>query len=129
MKRDLVEGIGLLMILLSFGCQYFSDELKEDKLIAPLIKMNDNILALSSDHIVLIEYLAHPDSTNKVSAADNIKDRHFDMYYWQNIKESFNSSKEQEKKITYIYMVLYVIGSLMVLFPKLFPNCRLFKKK
>nr|DAL15352.1 MAG TPA_asm: hypothetical protein [Caudoviricetes sp.] len=127
MKRDLMEGIGLLILLFSFGVQYFSEELKEDEYITPLIMMNDNIIKLSSNDIDLIRYLAHPEVYNKDSILQDITQRHFELSYWQHIQHSVKTSKEQGDTFTYVYILFYAIGSLMIILPKIFSKSRIFK--
>lgn len=127
MKRDLMEGIGLLILLLSFGLQYFSEDLKEDEYIAPLIHMNDNIIHLAANDIDLIEYLTYPENHPKDSTLNEIKNRYFNLSYWQHIEQSLKDSKKQGSTFTRFYIMFYIIGSLMIVFPKIFSKSRIFK--
>lgn len=129
MRRDLMEGIGLLILLFSFGTQYFSDELKKDEYITPLIMMNDNIIRLSSNDIDLIKHLTNPEVYDKESTRNKIENKYFDNSFWPDIEQTRKNSKEQGITLTYVYIAFYLIGSLMIIYPKIFPRSRIFKKE
>lgn len=126
-RKDVIEGIGMLIVLLSFGFQNFSEELKDDQYITPIIRMNDNIINLSSNDIDIMKYLTNPKIYDKDYTIKKIEERHFDQSYWKNIQDELETSKNQKDQLTFLYISFYILGSIMIIFPKLFPKFPIFK--
>lgn len=125
-RHDAFEAMGLLILLLSFGFQYFSSDLQSISDETPIIKINDNILKLSSNDLDIIEYLNNPDAY-KDNSLKNIEDRKSHLSDWSDIKNSIKEVEEQQNKMTYMYLSLYLLGSLIIVTPKLFPKLPFFR--
>lgn len=126
-RKDVIEGIGMLIVLLSFGFQNFSEKLKYDQYITPIIRINDNIINLSSNDIDITKYLINPEVYDKDYTLKKIEVRHFNQSYWQKIQDELDISENEENRLTFLYIGFYVLGSIMIIYPKLFPKCPIFK--
>lgn len=126
-RHEAFEAIGLLILLLSFGFQFFSSDLQSMTEESPIIRINDNILKSSSNDLDIIKYLNSPD-VYKDHSLRCIEKRNSELSTWANIKESTKEVESQQNEMICFYLSFYLIGSLMVVIPKLFPKLPFFRK-
>lgn len=129
MKHNLFEGLGLLILLFSFGVQQYLEGLRDLGADNSLIWINENILYSSRNDEDIIKFLAHPENYNRYDVINTISNRNNNLYTWGHVRDQVKYLKQQESNSTNIFLFFYIIGSIMIIMPKLFPNSCLFKKE
>lgn len=133
-RASIIEGIGLLLLLFSFGWQCWEESDKEDLQEYELRVLHEKIDHLWNSeyhkYIYSSEYNDNPIRDGKVYLSSmnyisiNQSWQHFDK-----MKELENSFPKDIRINSIIRVLLYVIGSMLILFPKLFPDSKLLISK
>ncbi len=126
MKEKFIEGLGLFILLVSFGFQNFSEDLKEYETTTPLIMMNDNILMLSHNDTDIAKALASNDLDARIEIIRSIEERR--LATWNIIMDRYKEGKKEQQSYACWYLLFYIAGSILMIIPKIVPCIRKRKK-
>lgn len=116
MKFNKIEGIGLILLLISFGWQLFQDEListEEDSIEYQIHQKLDAIWELNS------AIYTHSQINNSQTLANiNYPALSDSWKYWDSIKKHRSSLYAQKEIIGNISILFFIIGSILIIVAK-----------
>lgn len=112
-----LEPLGLAFLLLAFGWQCLEEHTSQSKMEGYLLEMNEKLIAVWDG--IYDEALKSDRYIGNTTVSVNYDALNQSVKYWDQMQEEMSTIKYQENLFFHIRIVLYVLGSMLVLIAKL----------
>ena len=114
--REWLEPLGLLLLLIAFGWQCLSEYSNQSKTEAYIYEMSQKLDAI---WLGVYDEALHSDRyLGEAIVSTNFDVLNGEVHDWQQIQNGLNQLKNQTSTFFAVRVVLFVIGSLMVIAAK-----------
>lgn len=112
-----LEPLGLALLLISFGWQCLEEHIRQAKYEGYIYEMNEKIIAIWDG--IYDEALHSERYHGSTTIAVNYDVLNKSVKYWEEVQEGMETIAHQESLFFYIRILLYVVGSILIISAKI----------